>query len=284
MEKFILTEDIKHILNEKYLLDERYILVEAFKYDELTAAVQDIRVYVQDQINNITNDKDSGGQKQALKQVLNRTQTLIQNTEKVNDAMIIRGKIDEYFTSVDGFLKTYQTDFNYTTAAKSDLEKIFKQLHDLNGGDDDTREAAKNLKKALATLSTAINNTISSIGSTASGEEGKSYSANDKKVILTQLYRNLLRLSKENLTADVWDKLGKDDPTFQTKLSDSLTELQKLKAAGDLAGFLNEAKKYALLGKDNGEFNKVLQNSDLLSANEKNVEDTLQNDMNNGVD
>ena len=129
---------MKYYLNEsiKYILSERFVLNEAIKHSDLIIQCKTICDYIKKLLDELENGTDDTNEKEnALDKIFDRTTSLMQDTRKVKDVEIIKGKAKDYISTIQSLITVIDpstfndsiTTDNKTTA----FGKFFAHLNEL---------------------------------------------------------------------------------------------------------------------------------------------------------
>lgn len=181
MEKFILTENIKHILTEKYLLNERYILNEAFTaadLDNLKAEFIKIAKSLKPSDENKTNTKTTTALKSeidVLKDLLGSEKEgglkgLIKNglSGEQKDPTIVQGRCRQVISKLEAILQTADPSF---TRDNPDFRKVLNDFNTIIQSSDFDKKMVANAKSKLNMLSQTIDVIANETGQSNSDTE-----------------------------------------------------------------------------------------------------------------
>ena len=190
---------MKYYLNEsiKYILSEQFVLNEAMKHNDLIAQCEAIYNYIKKLLDELENGTDDTNAKEnALNKIFDRTTALIQDTRKVNDVEIIKGKAKDYIDAIQSLIAVVDpstsdssiTADNKTTA----FGKFFAHLNELiEKSDVKKSELTSELGKIDTVVQTAINS-LTNITNSAKEIKTK----DDQIVVLTKAYKLIYKVSQ----------------------------------------------------------------------------------------
>ena len=128
---------MKYYLNEsiKYILSEQFVLNEAIKHSDLIVQGKTICDYIKKLLDELENGTDDTNAKEdALNKIFDRTTALIQDTRKVNDVEIIKGKAKDYIDAIQSLIAVVDpsTSDNSITADNktTSFGKFFARLNE----------------------------------------------------------------------------------------------------------------------------------------------------------
>ena len=190
---------MKYYLNEsiKYILSEQFVLNEAMKHSELIVQCVAIREYIKKLLDELENGTDSTNAKEdALNKIFDRTTSLMQDTRKVNDVEIIKGKAKDYIDAIQSLITIVDpstsddsiTADNKTTA----FGKFFAHLNELiEKSDVKKSELTSELSKIDTVVQTAMDG-LANITNSAAETKTK----DDQIVALTKAYKLIYKVSQ----------------------------------------------------------------------------------------
>ena len=181
MEKFILTENIKHILTEKYLLNERYILNEAFTVadlDNLKTEFIKIAKSLKPSDENKTNTKTTTALKSeidVLKDLLGSEKEgglkgLIKHglSGEQKDPTIVQGRCRQAISKLEAILQTADPSF---TKDNPNFRKVLNDFNAIIQSSDFDKKMVVQAKSKLNMLSQAIDVIANETGESNSDTE-----------------------------------------------------------------------------------------------------------------
>lgn len=190
---------MKYYLNEsiKYILSEHFILNEAMKHSDLIAQCKVIRDYAKKLLDDLKNGtEDINDKESALDKIFDRTTSLMQDTRKVNDVEIIKGKAKDYIEAIKNLITVVDsstfddsiTADNKTTA----FGKFFAHLNELIENPDTKKSA---LTSELSKIDTIVQIAMDSLADiTNSAKEIKT--KDDQIIALTKAYKLIYKVSQ----------------------------------------------------------------------------------------
>ena len=129
---------MKYYLNEsiKYILSEQFVLNEAIKHSDLIVQGKTICDYIKKLLDELENGTDDTNAKEdALNKIFDRTTSLMQDTRKVNDVEIIKGKAKDYINTIQSLITIIDpSTFNDSITADNKTTafgKFFAHLNEL---------------------------------------------------------------------------------------------------------------------------------------------------------
>ena len=155
---------MKYYLNEsiKYILSERFVLNEAMKHSDLIAQCKTIYDYIKKLLDELENGTDDTNAKEdALNKIFDRTTSLMQDTRKVNDVEIIKGKAKDYIDTIQSLITVIDpSTFNDSITADNKTTafgKFFAHLNELiEKSDAKKSELTSELSKIDTVVQTAM--------------------------------------------------------------------------------------------------------------------------------
>ena len=192
---------MKYYLNEgiKYILSEQFVLNEAMKHSELIAQCGTICNYIKkllDELENGTNDTNA--KENALNKIFDRTTSLMQDTRKVNDVEIIKGKAKDYIDAIQSLIAVVDpsTSDNSITADNKTTAfgKFFAHLNELiEKSGIKKSELTSELSKIDTVVQTAMDG-LANITNSAAETKTK----DDQIVALTKAYKLIYKVSQSS--------------------------------------------------------------------------------------
>ena len=192
---------MKYYLNEgiKYILSEQFVLNEAMKHSELIAQCGTICNYIKkllDELENGTNDTNA--KENALNKIFDRTTSLMQDTRKVNDVEIIKGKAKDYIDAIQSLIAVVDpsTSDNSITADNKTTAfgKFFAHLNELiEKSGIKKSELTSELSKIDTVVQTAMDG-LANITNSAAETKTK----DEQIVALTKAYKLIYKVSQSS--------------------------------------------------------------------------------------
>lgn len=192
---------MKYYLNEsiKYILSEQFVLNEAMKHNDLIAQCVAICDYIKKLLDELENGTDNINDKEkALDKIFDRTTSLMQDTRKVNDVEIIKGKAKDYIDAIQSLIAVIDpsTSDNSITADNKTTAfgKFFAHLNELIEKSDVKKSE---LTSELGKIDTVVQTAIDSLANiTNSATEMKT--KDEQIVALTRAYKLIYKVSQSS--------------------------------------------------------------------------------------
>ena len=192
---------MKYYLNEsiKYILSEQFVLNEAMKHSELIVQCVAIREYIKKLLDELENGTDDTNAKEdALNKIFDRTTSLMQDTRKVNDVEIIKGKAKDYIDAIQSLITIVDpSTFNDSITADNKTTafgKFFAHLNELiEKSDVKKSELTSELSKIDTVVQTAMDG-LANITDSAAETKTK----DDQIVALTKAYKLIYKVSQSS--------------------------------------------------------------------------------------
>ena len=269
---------MKYYLNEsiKYRLSEQFVLNEAMKHSELIAQCEAIYNYIKKLLDELENGTDDTNAKEnALNKIFDRTTALIQDTRKVNDVEIIKGKAKDYIDAIQSLITIVDpstsddsiTADNKTTA----FGKFFAHLNELiEKADVKKSELTSELSKIDTVIQTAMDG-LANITNSAAETKTK----DDQIVALTKAYKLIYKVSQASETE--YDN--------NETISEAIEELNKaLKAATeaeDVVEKISAKNNFITLCEEiaDGDIAELIDNLTVANYNQTSLETSLSKDV-----
>ena len=269
---------MKYYLNEsiKYRLSEQFVLNEAMKHSELIAQCEAIYNYIKKLLDELENGTDDTNAKEnALNKIFDRTTALIQDTRKVNDVEIIKGKAKDYIDAIQSLITIVDpstsddsiTADNKTTA----FGKFFAHLNELiEKADVKKSELTSELSKIDTVVQTAMDG-LANITNSAAETKTK----DDQIVALTKAYKLIHKVSQASETE--YDN--------NETISEAIEELNKaLKAATeaeDVVEKISAKNNFITLCEEiaDGDIAELIDNLTVANYNQTSLETSLSKDV-----
>ena len=269
---------MKYYLNEsiKYRLSEQFVLNEAMKHSELIAQCEAIYNYIKKFLDELENGTDDTNAKEnALNKIFDRTTALIQDTRKVNDVEIIKGKAKDYIDAIQSLITIVDpstsddsiTADNKTTA----FGKFFAHLNELiEKADVKKSELTSELSKIDTVIQTAMDG-LANITNSAAETKTK----DDQIVALTKAYKLIYKVSQASETE--YDN--------NETISEAIEELNKaLKAATeaeDVVEKISAKNNFITLCEEiaDGDIAELIDNLTVANYNQTSLETSLSKDV-----
>ena len=194
---------MKYYLNEsiKYILSEQFVLNEAIKHSDLIVQCKTICDYIKKLLDELENGTDDTNAKEdALNKIFDRTTSLMQDTRKVNDVEIIKGKAKDYINTIQSLITIIDpSTFNDSITADNKTTafgKFFAHLNELiEKSDVKKSELTSELSKIDNVVQTAMDGLANITNSTAE------IKTKDEQIVsLTKAYKLIYKVSQASET------------------------------------------------------------------------------------
>ena len=192
--KYYLNESIKSI---KYILSERFVLNEAMKHSDLIAKCKAIRDYAKKLLDELENGTDDANEKEnALDKIFDHTTSLMQDTRKVKDVEIIKGKAKNYIDTIKSLISVVDpSTFNDSITADNKTTAFGKFFAHLNELIEKSDVKQSELTSELNKIDNIVQTTIDGLANiTNSAKEIKT--KDDQIVALTKAYKLIYKVSQ----------------------------------------------------------------------------------------
>ena len=265
---------MKYYLNEsiKYILSERFVLNEAMKHSDLIAKCKAIRDYAKKLLDELENGTDSTNAKEdALNKIFDRTTSLMQDTRKVKDVEIIKGKAKNYIDTIKSLISVVDpSTFNDSITADNKTTAFGKFFAHLNKLIEKSDVKQSELTSELSKIDNIVQTTIDGLANiTNSAKEIKT--KDDQIVALTKAYKLIYKVSQTS------EKEYDNNETISQAVEMLNNALEKVTEAGDDASKI-EAKNNFIdrceeLANDNAA--KIIDTLTVSEYNQTNLETNL---------
>ena len=220
---------MKYYLNEsiKYILSEQFVLNEAIKHSDLIVQCKTICDYIKKLLDELENGTDDTNAKEdALNKIFDRTTSLMQDTRKVNDVEIIKGKAKDYINTIQSLITVIDpSTFNDSITADNKTTafgKFFAHLNELiEKSDVKKSELTSELSKIDTVVQTAMDG-LADITNSAAETKTK----DEQIVSLTKAYKLIYKVSQASETE--YDNNESISETIEG-LSDALKKVTEAK-------------------------------------------------------
>ena len=220
---------MKYYLNEsiKYILSEQFVLNEAIKHSDLIVQCKTIYDYIKKLLDELENGTDDTNAKEdALNKIFDRTTSLMQDTRKVNDVEIIKGKAKDYINTIQSLITIIDpSTFNDSITADNKTTafgKFFVHLNELiEKSDVKKSELTSELSKIDNVVQTAMDS-LANITNSAAEIKTK----DEQIVALTKAYKLIYKVSQASETE--YDNNESISETIEG-LSDALKKVTEAK-------------------------------------------------------
>ena len=265
---------MKYYLNEsiKYILSERFVLNEAMKHSDLIAKCKAIRDYAKKLLDELENGTDDTNEKEnALDKIFDHTTSLMQDTRKVKDVEIIKGKAKNYIDTIKSLISVVDpSTFNDSITADNKTTAFGKFFAHLNELIEKSDVKQSELTSELNKIDNIVQTTIDGLANiTNSAKEIKT--KDDQIVALTKAYKLIYKVSQTS------EKEYDNNETISQAVEMLNNALEKVTEAGDDASKI-EAKNNFIdrceeLANDNAA--KIIDTLTVSEYNQTNLETNL---------
>ena len=274
---------MKYYLNEsiKYILSERLVLNEAIKHSDLIVQCKTIYDYIKKLLDELESGTDDINEKEnALDKIFDHTTSLMQDTRKVKDVEIIKGKAKNYIDTIKSLISVVDpSTFNDSITADNKTTAFGKFFAHLNELIEKSDVKQSELTSELNKIDNIVQTTIDGLANiTNSAKEIKT--KDDQIVALTRAYKLIYKVSQTS------EKEYDNNETISQAVEMLNNALEKVTKAGDDASKI-EAKNNFIdrceeLANDNvakiidtltvGEYNQTNLETNLDSSSDWNKE------------
>ena len=190
---------MKYYLNEsiKYILSEQFVLNEAMKHSDLIAKCKAICDYAKKLLDELENGTDDTNEKEnALDKIFDHTTSLMQDTRKVKDVEIIKGKAKNYIDTIKSLISVVDpSTFNDSITADNKTTAFGKFFAHLNELIEKSDVKQSELTSELSKIDNIVQTTIDGLANiTNSAKEIKT--KDDQIVALTKAYKLIYKVSQ----------------------------------------------------------------------------------------
>ena len=265
---------MKYYLNEsiKYILSERFVLNEAMKHSDLIAKCKAICDYAKKLLDELENGTDDTNEKEnALDKIFDHTTSLMQDTRKVKDVEIIKGKAKNYIDTIKSLISVVDpSTFNDSITADNKTTAFGKFFAHLNELIEKSDVKQSELTSELNKIDNIVQTTIDGLANiTNSAKEIKT--KDDQIVALTKAYKLIYKVSQTS------EKEYDNNETISQAVEMLNNALEKVTEAGDDASKI-EAKNNFIdrceeLANDNAA--KIIDTLTVSEYNQTNLETNL---------
>ena len=265
---------MKYYLNEsiKYILSERFVLNEAMKHSDLIAKCKAICDYAKKLLDELENGTDDTNEKEnALDKIFDHTTSLMQDTRKVKDVEIIKGKAKDYIDTIKSLISVVDpSTFNDSITADNKTTAFGKFFAHLNELIEKSDVKQSELTSELNKIDNIVQTTIDGLANiTNSAKEIKT--KDDQIVALTKAYKLIYKVSQTS------EKEYDNNETISQAVEMLNNALEKVTEAGDDASKI-EAKNNFIdrceeLANDNAA--KIIDTLTVSEYNQTNLETNL---------
>ena len=265
---------MKYYLNEsiKYILSEQFVLNEAIKHSDLIIQCKTIYDYIKKLLDELENGTDDTNAKEdALNKIFDRTTSLMQDTRKVKDVEIIKGKAKNYIDTIKSLISVVDpSTFNDSITADNKTTAFGKFFAHLNKLIEKSDVKQSELTSELNKIDNIVQTTIDGLANiTNSAKEIKT--KDDQIVALTRAYKLIYKVSQTS------EKEYDNNETISQAVEMLNNALEKVTEAGDDASKI-EAKNNFIdrceeLANDNAA--KIIDTLTVSEYNQTNLETNL---------
>ena len=194
---------MKYYLNEsiKYILSERFVLNEAIKHSDLIVQCKTIYDYIKKLLDELENGTDDNNEKEnALDKIFDHTTSLMQDTRKVKDVEIIKGKAKDYIETIKSLISVVDpSTFNDSITADNKTTTFGKFFAHLNELIEKSDAKKSELTSELSKIDTVVQTAMDGLANiTNSAKEIKT--KDDQIVALTKVYELICKVSQTSET------------------------------------------------------------------------------------
>ena len=265
---------MKYYLNEsiKYILSEQFVLNEAMKHSDLIAKCKAIYDYAKKLLDELESGTDDTNEKEnALDKIFDHTTSLMQDTRKVKDVEIIKGKAKNYIDTIKSLISVVDpSTFNDSITADNKTTAFGKFFAHLNELIEKSDVKQSELTSELNKIDNIVQTTIDGLANiTNSAKEIKT--KDDQIVALTKAYKLIYKVSQTS------EKEYDNNETISQAVEMLNNALEKVTEAGDDASKI-EAKNNFIdrceeLANDNAA--KIIDTLTVSEYNQTNLETNL---------
>ena len=268
---------MKYYLNEsiKYILSEQFVLNEAIKHSDLIVQCKTIRDYIKKLLDELENGTDDTNAKEdALNKIFDRTTSLMQDTRKVNDVEIIKGKVKDYIDAIQSLITVVDpSTFNDSITADNKTTAFGKFFAHLNELIEKSDVKKSELTSELSKIDTIVQTAMDSLADiTNSAAETKT--KDEQIVTLTKAYKLIYKVSQASETE--YDNNESISETIEG-LSDAL---KKVTEAKNDEAKNNARNNFITLCEEmaEGSIAKLIDNLTVANYSQTNLETSLNKD------
>lgn len=265
---------MKYYLNEsiKYILSEQFVLNEAIKHSDLIVQCKAIYDYIKKLLDELENGTDDTNAKEdALNKIFDHTTSLMQDTRKVNDVEIIKGKAKDYIGTIQSLITVIDpSTFNDSITADNKTTAFGKFFAHLNELIEKSDTKKSELTSELSKIDTVVQTAMDSLANiTNSAKEIKT--KDDQIVALTKAYKLIYKVSQASETE--YDNNESISETIEMLNS----TLEKVTKAEDDEAKNNARNNFITLCEEiaNGDIAELIDNLTVGNYNQTNLETSL---------
>ena len=268
---------MKYYLNEsiKYILSEQFVLNEAMKHSELIAQCEAIYNYIKKLLDELENGTDDTNAKEdALNKIFDRTTSLMQDTRKVNDVEIIKGKAKDYINTIQSLITVIDpSTFNDSITADNKTTAFGKFFAHLNELIEKSEVKKSELTSELSKIDTVVQTAMDGLANiTNSAAETKT--KDDQIVALTKAYKLIYKISQAS------EKEYDNNETISQAIEMLNSALEKVTKAEDDEAKNNARNNFITLCEEiaNSNTAKIIDNLTVSNYSQTNLETSLNKD------
>ena len=265
---------MKYYLNEsiKYILSERFVLNEAMKHSDLIAQCKTIYDYIKKLLDELENGTDDTNAKEdALNNIFDRTTSLMQDTRKVNDVEIIKGKAKDYIDTIQSLITVIDpSTFNDSITADNKTTAFGKFFAHLNELIEKSDAKKSELTSELSKIDTVVQTAMDGLANiTNSAKEIKT--KDDQIVALTKAYKLIYKVSQTS------EKEYDNNETISQAIEMLNSALEKVTKAEDDEAKNNARNNFVTLCEEiaDGDIAKLINNLTVANYNQTSLETSL---------
>ena len=268
---------MKYYLNEsiKYILSEQFVLNEAIKHSDLIIQCKTIYDYIKKLLDELENDTDNTNAKEdALNKIFDRTTSLMQDTRKVNDVEIIKGKAKDYINTIQSLITVIDpSTFNDSITADNKTTAFGKFFAHLNELIEKSDVKKSELTSELSKIDTIVQTAMDSLADiTNSAAETKT--KDEQIVSLTKAYKLIYKVSQAS------EKEYDSDESISTAIEGLNKALNEVIKAKDETEKNNARNNFITLCEEmaEGSIAELIDNLTVANYSQTNLETSLNKD------
>ena len=265
---------MKYYLNEsiKYILSERFVLNEAMKHSDLIAQCKAICDSIKKLLDDLENGTDDTNDKEnALDKIFDHTTSLMQDTRKVNDVEIIKGKAKDYIDTIQSLITVIDpSTFNDSITADNKTTAFGKFFAHLNELIEKSDAKKSELTSELSKIDTVVQTAMDGLANiTNSAKEIKT--KDDQIVALTKAYKLIYKVSQTS------EKEYDNNETISQAIEMLNSALEKVTKAEDDEAKNNARNNFITLCEEiaNGDIAELINNLTVANYNQTSLETSL---------
>ena len=265
---------MKYYLNEsiKYILSERFVLNEAIKHSDLIVQCKTIYDYIKKLLDELENGTDDTNAKEdALNKIFDHTTSLMQDTRKVNDVEIIKGKAKDYIDTIQSLIAIIDpSTFNDSITADNKTTAFGKFFAHLNELIEKSDAKKSELTSELSKIDTVVQTAMDGLANiTNSAKEIKT--KDDQIVALTKAYKLIYKVSQTS------EKEYDNNETISQAIEGLNEALEKVTKAEDDEAKNNARNNFITLCEEiaDGDIAELIDNLTVANYNQTSLETSL---------